>query len=313
MSASAVGSRRWGLALVFATAGVSGVSTFVNAYAVGGASSDGFVTVRNALVALLILPWGLWAFRSLGRRLSLREWSLLATVGLVGGAIPFLLFFRGLELATAGGAAATASFVYRTLVLMASVLGLVVLRERFRSRLLVGAVLLLAGNALLLELTAPVWSLGSLYVLAATALWAGEYTVSKHLLARIPSGTVALGRMGFGAVFLVAFLFATSAAGSVGTFGPSTWVGIGVSALLLAVFVMTWYSGLARVDLTTAAAVLVLGFPITWLLGVLVHGGTLLLPAALGAGMVVAGVGMYLALPRASWVPVGQGPAPGPE
>ena len=40
-----------GLLLVLATAIVSGVSTYVNLYAVQGTSSDVFVTVRNLVVA----------------------------------------------------------------------------------------------------------------------------------------------------------------------------------------------------------------------------------------------------------------------
>ena len=116
----------------------------------------------------------------------------------------------------------TASFVYRTLFLMATVLGVLFLRERFHWRIAAGAALLLGGNLLLLSLTTPIWTDGSAYVFAATALWAVGSTLSKRTLADLPSGTVALGRMGFGAIFLLGYLAATAQFTSVGQFtGPS--------------------------------------------------------------------------------------------
>ncbi|HUJ77674.1 MAG TPA: EamA family transporter, partial [Thermoplasmata archaeon] len=90
-------SRRWlgrGLLLVLATAIVSGVSTFVNGYAVAGTGSDAFVTVRNALVAFALVPAAVLVARRASVRPTAREAGLLAVIGLVGGAIPFLLFFH---------------------------------------------------------------------------------------------------------------------------------------------------------------------------------------------------------------------------
>ncbi|NJL44503.1 MAG: EamA family transporter [Nitrosarchaeum sp.] len=91
----AAGSRL-GVGLVLATAAISGVSIFLNAYAVKGFDSDVFTFGKNALVALVLAAvvlsvWGAGELRSL----SLRQWLLLALIGLVGGAVPFLLFFKG--------------------------------------------------------------------------------------------------------------------------------------------------------------------------------------------------------------------------
>ncbi len=283
-----------GLLLVLATAVISGVSTFVNSYAVAGTNSDAFVTVRNLVVVALIAPVALVVLR--GSRLRLRrvDWGRLALIGLVGGAIPFLLYFRGLQLAEAAGGAATASFVYRTLFLMATVLGLVVLREHFHPRVVVAAGLLLAGNFLLLSLVSPLWTTGTGYVLAATVLWAVEYTISKRTLHDLPSSTVALGRMGFGGAFLVGFLLLTSQWGSVGSMSGAQWNWVLISALLLAAFVGTWYAGLARVDLGVATSVLVLGFPVTWVMTLAIRGTGYALPAAIGAAVVVGGVAVVI-------------------
>lgn len=286
-SASLVGP---GLLLVVATAIISGVSTFVNLYAVKGTNSDAFVTVRNLAVALLLVPIAILGARSAHLKLRGYDYGRLLAIGFIGGAVPFLLFFHGLQLATQAGGGATASFFYRTLFLMATVLGVVALGERFNARVAIAAGLLLAGNLLLLSLTTPILNDGTIYVIAATALWAVEYSVSKWTLRDLPSSTVALGRMGFGAIFLVGYLGLTAQVSAVGALSGAQWEWVGISAVLLFAFVATWYAGLKRVDLSTAAAVLVAGFPITWMLTVTVQGSSISVDAALGAAAVVAGV-----------------------
>jgi drug/metabolite transporter (DMT)-like permease len=287
-----------GLLLVFMTAAISGLSTFVNAYAVHGTSSDAFVTIRNLAVAGMLLPLALVARRTLIQPLSRGDWGRLLAIGIVGGGIPFLLFFHGLALATAAGGGLTASFVYRTLFLMATVLGVVYLKEHFHVRVAVAAGLLLGGNYLLLSLSAPIWTDGTTYVFAATVMWALEYTISKRALRDIPAGIVSAGRMGIGAAFLVGYLAVTAQFGAIGAFSGGQWTWVLISAVLLAAFVGTWYFGLQRVDLGVATSVLVLGFPVTWILSVVVAGSSFTLAQAAGVAAVAGGVVLAVGLTR---------------
>lgn len=288
-----------GLLLVLGTALVSGLSNFVNIYAVAGTNSAAFVTVRNAFVAVLLLPWLAATALPRSRRVALgrSDWALLVTIGLVGGAVPFLLFFQGLEMAGTHGST-TASFLYRTLFLFATVFSILYLKERFHWRAVLGAALLLGGSYLLLSITSPVWTDGSLYVLAATVMWAGEYTLSKRLLGHLPSSTVALGRMGFGAVFLLAYLGATFQGPAVAAMTGAQWTWVAISGLLLCAFVFLWYSGLSKVDLGVGSSVLVLGYPFTWLLMVSLHGEVLSVDQAAGAVVVLFGVLSVIGLAR---------------
>lgn len=298
-------ARRAGLLLVVVTAVISGLSVFVNSYAVGNTSSNAFVTLRNLVVALVLVGPVLLAGRGSSRALTGRQLALLAVLGLIGGSVPFLLYFRGLQLATAAGGFTTAAFVYRTLFLWASVAGFLLLRERLGARALAAGGVLLAGNVLMLDLTKVSWTDGTTYVLAATLLWTAEYTLARRVLRELPSGLVALGRMGFGAAFLLVFLVATSGTAAVATFSGTTWTWIAVSALLLTGFVVTWYAGLKRVELGVAAAVLNLGYPVTLAAAYLAKGvGTAWVPA-LGAVFVTAAV-VVLVLP-------GMLAAPAPE
>ncbi|MCI4361776.1 MAG: DMT family transporter [Thermoplasmata archaeon] len=295
MSGRPAGLLGAGLLLAFTTAVVSGVSTFVNLYAVAGTSSDAFVTARNGVVALALVPLFLAsAFGASRPALRRVDWLRLVAIGVLGGAIPFLLFFHGLQLATAAGGGLTASFLYRMLFLPALVLGVVVLGERVRWTTALAAVLLLGGNVLLLALTTPIWTNGSAFVLAATGLWAVEYTVSKRALRDLPSPTVALGRMGIGAVVLVGYLVATSQVAAVGAFTAGQWSWVAISALLLTAFVGTWYGALKRVDLGVATAILVLGFPVTWLLSVAVRGSPSTALEAAGAVAIAAGIAVVV-------------------
>lgn len=286
-----------GILLVLLTALVSGVSTFVNFYAVKGTNSDAFIAVRNVAVAAMLVPLVFLAGRTVRVRLTRTDWLRLGTIGLIGGAIPFLLFFRGLQMAGTSGAA-TASFGYRTLFLMATVLGVVYLKEKFSARVALAAGVLLGGNFLLLSLSAPVWTDGTALVLIATALWAGEYTMSKRALRDLPSGTVALGRMGFGGIYLMAYLGLTGQFAAVAGFSGAQWQWLAVSAILLVAFVSTWYAGLKTVDVSTATSVLVLAFPITWALGFLADKSTF--TAAQAAGVVAILFGVTLAVGVAS-------------
>ncbi len=294
LMAMAKGIRNPGIALVLVTVLVSGISNFVNFHAAQGTNVDAWITLRNAFVVLLLLPLVLVPGSAPRRPQTRAEWCGLVLVGLLGGAVPFLLYFHGFQLAASQGGAASASFGYRSLFLIASLLAVVVLRERVSRRFLPAAGLLLLGNALLLSVTGPLWTDGSAYVLVATALWAGEYTMSKRLLRSLSSSTVALGRMGFGASFLLLYLAGTGQVSAVAGFTGADWMWLALSGLLLFAFVSTWYAALRSVDLSLASGLLVLAFPITWILGVVGAGNAFTMGEAAGVAAVVGGTFLLL-------------------
>ncbi len=283
-----------GFALVIMTVLISGVSNFVNFKAVQGTNVDAWITVRNAAVALLLVPPAMVLGRSQRTRLRGRDWARLATIGLVGGAVPFLLYFHGFQMAAAQGGAAAASLGYRSLFLVATVFAVLFLRERLPRGFMLAALLLMAGNVLLVAFSGSIWTGGTAYVLLATALWAGEYTLSKRAMQGLPSSTVALSRMGFGAVFLFAYLVLSGQAAAVTGFAGADWASLFLSALLLFGFVATWYAGLRTVDLSVATSLLVLAFPITWALGVLSVKVPLLAEQAAGATVIALGAAVLL-------------------
>ena len=275
-----------GLLLVLATAVISGFSIFANKFGVSGINSDVYVFARSLLVSAflvgIILLRGQWGKLE---RLSLPQWRDLALVGLVGGSVPFLLFFKGLQLSSS----ASASFLQKTMFLYVGVLGFVFLKEKANRWFLGAAVLLLVGNFLLLGGMPGELNAGNLLVLLATLFWAAENVFSKHLLKGMDAGVLGFGRMFFGAVFVLAYLGATGGLGLVGGLSVGAWEWVLVSSVLLLAYVWTWYHGLKHVSATTATSVLLLGSPITTLLNFAYSGSVVSAGQVAGILLLVAG------------------------
>ena len=94
-----------GLGLVLGTAVISGVSIFLNKFGVGGMDPAVFTTAKNVLVAVFLISTllALKEWKTL-KSLSGKAWGQLALIGLIGGSIPFLLFFTGLQMTSAAQA-----------------------------------------------------------------------------------------------------------------------------------------------------------------------------------------------------------------
>ena len=121
-----------GVFLVISTAVISGFAIFINSYAVKDIDSSLFTFLKNIVVALLLFAviLGIREYREL-RELTRKQWMQLAAIGLIGGSIPFLLFFRGLQM-TAG---ATSAFLHKTLFIFVAIFALLFLKEKLRPSL----------------------------------------------------------------------------------------------------------------------------------------------------------------------------------
>jgi drug/metabolite transporter (DMT)-like permease len=275
-----------GLALVLATAGISGASIFLNKFGVAGINSDLYVLARGILVAASLAAIILLQrnFASIVG-LSKRQWASLTAVGLVGGSIPFLLFFRGLQLTTS----AESAFIQKTMFVFVAALAVVFLKEKLDKKMLAAAAALLAGNFLFLGGAPAALTAGNLLILAATVLWAVENTFSKHLLAEIQPGALAFGRMFFGAVFVAIYMAATGELSLAAKLSASQLSWIAASAVILLAYNWTWYHGLSRVSATAATCILLLGSPITTALNYAFAGTQVTAGQTIGAILLAAG------------------------
>lgn len=276
-----------GYLYIFLTALISGVSVYLNKFSVSVINPYIFTGLKNAavvvLLALAILGAGQWTAL---RRLTRKQWGKLALVGLVGGGAPFLLFFKGLSLTSASQGA----LIHKSLFLWAGLLSVVFLKERFNRWSLVGVVSIGAGIWLMSQGKFQAVSLGDGLVLGATLLWAIEATLAKRALTDISPTIVAWGRMFFGLLVIIGFWVASGQFTLLGNITVPQLGWVGLTAALLFGYVLTWYTGLRRLPVTVATAILTLGFPITSVLALIFDGRSILNTQAYGITLIAIGV-----------------------
>jgi drug/metabolite transporter (DMT)-like permease len=296
--------RAGGVALAFATACISGVSIWTNGHAVAHFSdATVYTTAKNAVAGALLL--GLLVSLGSRRRVPLssaarRRWPALLAVAVIGGSVPFVLFFEGLKQSQATQAA----FIQKTLVVWVALLAVPLLRERFRRPHAVAIACLIGGQALLAgKLGTVAFGTGEAMILGATLLWSVEIVFVKYLLRSIPPSVVGAARMGLGTVLLVCWLALTGKLGDLAGLSALQWRWVLLTGLLLTAYVATWFAALACAQAVDVTAVLVFGALVTAILSGVVDG------AAIGVGgtvLVAAGSGLM------AWAALRRTPAEAP-
>lgn len=324
---STTSSTRLGVALACTTALVSGVAIYLNGFgvrSVGNATT--YTTAKNLVAALVLVAVAGW-MRTRHRTAPGSAGSAAAStaaastaaatpaeprprrgariaVAVVGGSVPFVLFFEGLARADSVDAA----FIHKTLVVWVAILAVPFLRERPGPRHLLAIGLLLAGHLAMGGMPALAMGTGEVMIAVATLLWAVEFVVAKRALADVASHDLAAWRMAGGAVLLVGWLLVTGRVGSLLAIGPAGWAWVLGTGVVLSAYVGTWYAAMARIPAVDVAAILVAGAIVTALLQAGFDGAALA-PSLLGLGLLGAGAAVA-AMPwaRAAWpqrAPVG--------
>jgi drug/metabolite transporter (DMT)-like permease len=256
-------TRRAGLVLALVTAGISAFSVYVNGLAVRAFDSATVYTTAKNLVAALLL--GLLATLAARRRAAagtmpfrpngMRQRLGLVAIGVIGGSVPFVLFFEGLSRASSPQAA----FLHKTLVVWVAILAVVLLRERLGWPHLAAVLLLLFGQVGLSRAGLFPLDSGALMIFGATLLWSVEVVLAKRLLADVPSSVLAVARMGLGSVVLLAWVAVQGQLGALLSLGATQLQWLAVTGLLLAGYVGFWFAALARAQAVDVTAVLVVG------------------------------------------------------
>ncbi|MBD3208972.1 DMT family transporter [Candidatus Woesearchaeota archaeon] len=288
-----------GLLFILGTALISGVSIFLNAFGVSGLNPFAFTGMKNLIVAIFLISVILLATRARElRSLSLKQWGYLSLIGLIGGSVPFLLFFKGLSM----GSGAAGAFMHKTMILWVTLGALLFLKERMNWKIILGAAALLVGNFLLLKLSGIALSEGLVYTFIAALLWSGEVLVSKHMLKDFSGSTVAFGRMGIGAAIILVFLMVSGRLTSVLSWSANAWGWVLMTSLFLLGYVWTFYNGLKLVNASTAVAVLSLGSVITSVLQLAFLGKAFTPGQIVGLVLLAVGVAVFWWLQRGlSW------------
>lgn len=241
--------------LALGTAAISGVSNFLNKIGVTAVKDPiVYTTLKNAIVAIgligIIIAVKQW--REI-IRLTKNQWFKLVAIGVIGGSLPFALFFTGLTQTKAINAA----LIHKTLFLWVLLLAIPLLRERMSRLQWLGVAAIFSANVLVGGFTGFSFNAGERMILAATILWAVENVIAKIALRDLSSLTVAAARMVIGSIVLGAFVAWRGSPTTITTLTATQWAWVGLTSLLLLGYVLTWYAALKRAPATYVATLLV--------------------------------------------------------
>jgi len=262
-----------GTILVIMAAVISGWAVFINKFALSNWENSEIYTTEKNLVAALILTvvFAGFLYRKEIFNLSKRDWGKLALIGLIGGALPFALFFKGLSLTSSSGAA----FFHKTLFIWVAILAIPILKEKLSKIQLFAFGILIIGNvSLFLPEELSFGSAGAL-ILAATIIWALENVLAKKFMSTIPAPIMAWGRMFFGSIILVGYMLIVGQGEQLINISTTQLPWLLLVGITLFLYVTFWYSGLKKVPAVVAASILTIASPITTLLNNIYSGTSL--------------------------------------
>lgn len=289
---------RAGVLLALGTALISGVSVYLNKFAVTAVPDAVlFTTMKNTVVGGALLVALFFALRNRVTAqnvvgLTRRDWLKLGAIAVVGGSVPFLLFFTGLKLASAPSAA----LIHKTLFIWVALLAAPFLGERLSKWVVAGLGVLLIGQLLSNYPKAWGWGTGENLIVLATMLWAVETILVKRVLPNVPVSLAAAARMAGGAVVMWGYLAFTNQAGNVLALNANQWLWILLTSAFLFGYVATWYAALKFAPATVVTSVLTIGAVITVGITAIVEGKLVEPLPALGLIFIVIGAALVVGL-----------------
>ncbi len=292
--------RSRGIALAAMTGVISGFSIFVNGYGVRRFDDPTTYTTAKNLVAAVLIVTALVIGRRRTRRspgldeapsmTPLHRRAAYLAVAVIGGSLPFVLFFEGFSRASSTDAA----FIHKTLVAWVALLAVLVLREHVGPLHGLAIGMILAGYAVSMGgIGFPEFGVGELLMLSATLCWSIEVVIARYVLQQgVAELSLGTARMLGGVGLLLAWAIARGAWGDLAALTLLQWQWALLTGAFLTAYVISWHFALARAQAVDVTAMLVIGAVITALL----DAGIRDLPlrpagiALLGAGALVVGL-----------------------
>lgn len=231
-----------GYRLAALAAVISGFSIYVNSFGVRVLpDSTLYTTLKNGVAGVALLVPVLLLARCRGelRGLGRRDAGWLLVLAIVGGSVPYVLFFRGLQLTTAS----TGSLLNHAQFLFVAALAIPVLKERITGLAWLGLALLAAGTLAGSDLGALRLNDGALLVLASTVLFAGGVVLTRRLLVGLSAEVVMAAKMSAGAALLVGYAGVTGHLERLGQLTAAQWeFALGTGVILVGFTAATTYA-----------------------------------------------------------------------
>lgn len=290
-----------GIIFAFLAAFISGISIFINKFAVTAISPPlVFTATKNIGVGLLILSI-LIATKKWRKILTLSRkeiWQLIL-IGIIGGSLPFYLFFTGLSQTSAINAA----IIQKTLVIWVALLAIPFLKERISPLQIAAVALLFYANLLTGGFKKFAFNSGELMILAATVLWAVENIIARKVLKNLDPDLVTAARMGLGSVILItaAVILYPASLTRITYLSQVQWFWLSATALALLSYVSCWYRALKLAPAITVTAVLVSSTLVTNILSVVFINGSWTGAMTSQALVIILGIILFLSNEVLQW------------
>lgn len=259
-------SKNKGIYFALIAAFISGVSIFINKFAVDAIKDPlVFTSIKNTGVAILILGILLFSRKwKVIKKFNRRDFIYLSLIGLIGGSIPFYLFFKGLSMIPAINGA----IIQKTLVIWVAFLAIPFLKEKLSKAAIIGVFFLFVSNFLVGGFKGFLFSRGEFLVLIATILWAFEIILAKKILPKVDPDILTAARMGIGAIVLliISAVLQPSAFSKSLDLNPTQLFWILLTTFTLFGYVTIWYRALKFVPAISVTSILVASTLVTNLL-----------------------------------------------
>ncbi|MGH7911430.1 MAG: EamA family transporter [Candidatus Dormibacteraceae bacterium] len=249
------GSVKVGYAFAVLNAVISGIAIFVSSRGVGiFHNAVLFTSLKNGVVGIILIPLFLAVPgpRRGARHLSRSDWIWLLIVAIIGGSLPYALFFTGLKMTTA----VTGALGDHVQFLLVAVLAVLVLKERLSPAMWAGILVLLVGVLLGANLGLVRWNLGTVLIGAATILFTVDFVIVKHLLGgRLHLLLVMTAKMTLGSAILFAFLGVTGGLAAIAHLSSAQWIYAVVTGLILLCFTASIFIAIRYAPVSSVMAI----------------------------------------------------------
>ncbi len=248
-------SIRYATYLALGTAFISGTSVFLSKFAVKVVADPIlFTTLKNSIVAIILIG-AILLMKKLPeiRSLTKKQIIKLVSIGVIGGSIPFALFFYGLSMTSA----MNAQMIHKTLFIWVLLLAIPFLKEKLTKPQWLGIAAIFGANLLIGGFQGFSFGMGELLILIATILWAIENVIAKTALRDLSSITVASSRMVLGSVILLFIVLLRGDVTLLSGLGFDQWGWTLLTSVFLFGYVTTWYTALKYAPASYVAALIV--------------------------------------------------------
>ena len=254
-----------GIKAILAAALISGAANFLNKEVISaGVSPVLLVLLKNSLAGLLFIFLTLFFIKS--GKISWPDkkssWLKLILLAVVGGSVPFILFFKGLAITSA----INGSFIHKTMFVWAALFSLVFLKEKLRGYQFLGLGIMFLGVLSAISFNLFDWGRGELMIFAATLFWSAEMIMVKKFIVSIDYRLLAAARMALGAILVFIYTWQSGSLSLLSALTSHDWLGIFIVSCFLFGYVFFWYRALSFLPAGLTASILTLAFPITIIL-----------------------------------------------